>query len=143
MSKVKELKVNTGDILVEVKNGDVKIGEFSFNPADPDITRRYEKVVGVLESYKFSKDPSMEEILEFSDTLKDQFDYLLNNKVSDALFARCNPLTPLTDGEFYCVKVLDGIADMIAEESTQRFAEKKERIAKATAKYRNEEKVNE
>lgn len=144
MSKVRELNVDTGNIVVKVKdNNGVEIGEFCFNPSDPDITRRYEEVVKVLESYKFDEDPSMEELLKFSDELKDQFDYLFNYKVSDALFAKCNPLTPLADGEFYCVKVLDGLADLIAEVSSERLAGKKARINAATAKYRKEEKKNE
>ena len=85
MSKVRELNVDTGNIVIKVKDNGVEIGEFCFNPSDPDITRRYKEVVKVLESYKFDEDPSMEELLKFSDELKDQFDYLFNYKVSRVL----------------------------------------------------------
>lgn len=133
--KMLKLSVDTGSVLIEVEDRGEKIGEFRFNPADIDIVRRYEKVADFLDRSQISETAGSEEVLEFADKLKEQFDYLLNYKVSDALFAKCNPLTPLANGDFYCEHVLEGIAGMIEKETGQRLAKKKAKIQKATAKY--------
>lgn len=132
MSKTLALNVDTGSILVEVKDKGEKIGEFRFNPCDLDIAKRYEKVADVLSNLKVSDDPDMDEVFAFSDKIKEQFDYLLNYKVSDAIFAKCNPLTPLADGKLYYVKVLDGIVGLFEQTTNQRMS----KINEATAKYR-------
>lgn len=132
MSKTLALNVDTGSILVEVKDKGEKIGEFRFNPCDLDIAKRYEKVADVLSNLKVSDDPDMDEVFAFSDKIKEQFDYLLNYKVSDAIFAKCNPLTPLADGGLYYVKVLDGIVGLFEQTTNQRMS----KINEATAKYR-------
>lgn len=131
MSKTLALNVDTGSILVEVKDKGEKIGEFRFNPCDLDIAKRYEKVADVLSNLKVSDDPDMDEVFAFSDKIKEQFDYLLNYKVSDAIFAKCNPLTPLADGGLYYVKVLDGIVGLFEQTTNQRMS----KINEATAKY--------
>lgn len=130
-----KLSVDTGGMLVEVDDRGEKIGEFRFNPTDLDIVNRYEKVVEYFNSIKFDKDSQPQEVLDFSEKLKEQFDYLLNYKVSDALFAKCNPLTPLVNGDFYCEHVLEGIAGLIEKEMGKRLAKKKAKIQRATAKY--------
>lgn len=135
MSKPMVLNVDTGSVLVEVRDRNEKIGEFRYNPSDIDIAQRYEQVAKNLEDAKISDNPDVEEVFAFSNMIKDQFDYLLNYKVSDALFAKCNPLTPLSDGEFYCVRVLDGIVKLFEDTTNQRIARKKAKINKATAKY--------
>lgn len=132
MSKTLALNVDTGSILVEVKDKGEKIGEFRFNPCDLDIAKRYEKVADVLSNLKVSDDPDMDEVFAFSNKIKEQFDYLLNYKVSDAIFVKCNPLTPLADGELYYVKVLDGIVGLFEQTTNQRMS----KINEATAKYR-------
>lgn len=132
MSEKMTLNVDTGTVLVEVKDKNEKIGEFYFNPTDLDIARRYEKVAENLGNIPRSENPELEEVFAFSDKIKEQFDYLLNYKASDAIFAKCNPLTPLADGEFYYIRVLDGLIGLLERETNQRIA----RINKATAKYR-------
>lgn len=132
MSETMRLNVDTGSVLIEVMDRDEKIGEFRFNPCDLDIAKRYEQVAKTFENMKVSENPDMEEVFAFSDKIKEQFDYLLNYKVSDAIFAKCNPLTPLSDGEYYYIRVLDGIVGLFEKTTNQRTA----RINKATAKYR-------
>lgn len=132
MSETMKLNVDTGSVLIEVMDRDEKIGEFRFNPCDLDITKRYEQVAKTFDNMKVSENPDMEEVFAFSDKIKEQFDYLLNYKVSDAIFAKCNPLTPLSDGEYYYIRVLDGIVGLFEKTTNQRTA----KINKATAKYR-------
>lgn len=133
--KALKLSVDTGSVLIEVDDRGEKIGEFRFNPADIDIVKRYEKVEEYFNSIKVDENASAEEVLAFTDRIKEQFDYLLNYKVSDSLFSKCNPLTPLANGDFYCENVLDGIANIIENTMNQRLEKKKAKIQKATAKY--------
>lgn len=133
--KALKLSVDTGSVLIDIEDRGEKIGEFRFNPADIDIVRRYEKVAEYLDNTKIEESAGAEEVLAFTDKIKEQFDYLMNYKVSDALFAKCNPLTPLANGDFYCEHVLEGIAGLIEKEMGQRIAKKKAKIQKATAKY--------
>lgn len=133
--KILKLSVDTGSVLIDIEDRGEKIGEFRFNPADIDIVRRYEKVAEFLDNTNLSQDAGAEEVLAFTDKIKEQFDYLLNYKVSNALFAKCNPLTPLANGDFYCEHVLEGIAGLIESVMGQRIAKKKAKIQKATAKY--------
>ena len=132
MSEKMTLNVDTGSVLIAVMDRDEKIGEFRFNPYDLDIIKRYEQVAKILENLRASENPGPKEVLAFGDKIKEQFDYLFNYKVSDAIFAKCNPLTPLSDGEFYYIRVLDGIVGLMEKAANQRTA----KISEATAKYR-------
>ncbi|MDO4272709.1 MAG: hypothetical protein Q4D16_03495 [Eubacteriales bacterium] len=133
--KTLKLSVDTGSVLVDIEDRGEKIGEFRFNPADIDIVRRYEKMAEYLDNAEIGENVGAEEILAFTDKIREQFDYLLNYKVSDTLFAKCNPLTPLANGDFYCEHILEGIEGLIEKEMGQRIAKKKAKIQKATAKY--------
>ena len=135
MNEPMVLNVDTGSVLVEVKDAGEKIGEFRFNPSDIDIIKRYEKVVECLDSMKISENPDIDEVFSYTDKIKEQFDYLLNYKASDVLFAKCNPLTPLANGDFYCESVLNGIGNLIENVTNQRVEKKKAKVRKATAKY--------
>ena len=132
-----ELKVDTGAVtvpIVDEKDGEL-IGEFKFNPNDLDIVKRYEKVVEALESINLEEDADGDAILKVSDEIKVQIDYLLNYSVSSEIFAKCNPLTLTTDGDFFVEKVIEGIASLIEKVMDQRLKKKKAKIQKATAKY--------
>lgn len=130
-----QLNVDTGSILIEINDRGEKMGEFRFNPSDLDIVKRYEDVVEYLKGVTLGENAGAEEVLAFSEKIKEQFDYLLNYKVSDIIFAKCNPLTPLANGDFYCENVLEGIAGIIEQSTNQRVEQKKAKIRKATAKY--------
>lgn len=51
------------------------------------------------------------------------------------MFAVCNPLTLVSDGDFYVEKVLEGIGNLIEQVTNQRLEKKKTKIQKATAQY--------
>lgn len=133
--EIMKLTVDTGSVLVEINDKGEKIGSFRFNPNDLDIVRRYENVLKQLEEVKISDDANAEEILKVSDEIKNLMDYLLNYKVSDEIFCRCNPLSPTTNGDFYVENVLEGIAGLVEDTMNARLEKKKARIQKATAKY--------
>lgn len=129
------LSVDTGSILVNIDDkGDI-IGQFRFNPADLDIVKRYKSVINAMNSIELSENPSDEEIFAATDEIKKQFDYLLNYNVSDEIFKKANPLTPVANGDFYCENVLEGIRGIIEKKTEERLEKKTAKIQKATAKY--------
>ena len=129
------LNVDTGAVEVEIRDRGETIGTFMFNPNDVDIVKRYEHVMEALQKMKITEDGGEEEIFKVSDEIKKQIDYLLNYKVSDSIFCKCNPLTLTTSGDFYCEDVLEKIAGIIENVTKQRIDKKKAKIRKATAKY--------
>lgn len=130
-----KLSVDTGSILVDIDDKGEIIGRFRFNPNDPDILKRYEKVIESLETINVTENADADEIFRISDILKEQINYLLNYNVSDELFAKCNPLTLTSNGDFYVENIIDGIVGIIERTTDSRLKMKRAKIQKATAKY--------
>ena len=123
------LKVDTGAVTVDVENENgKKIGEFEFVPTDTDIVNRYGSVVEFFNNVSFNENEGNEEIRE-------QFDHLFNYPVSDSIFGKCGPLTPVQNGDFFFEVVLDGIRSIIEKVTNERIEKKMKKIRKATAKY--------
>lgn len=130
-----KLSVDTGAVVIDIDDRGERIGQFRFNPSDLDIVKRYGKVVEALSNIDIPEDPGEDEIFRISDEIKKQFDYLLNYEVSKEIFAKCNPLTPISNGDLYCENVLEGIAGIIEKTMNERISKKQANIRKATAKY--------
>lgn len=133
MSEALKLTVDTGAVEVAVEDKGGVIGTFMFNPTDMDIVKRYDEIVKKLED--LTADEKFEDLLEISDQLKEYMDYLLGYNVSDALFAKCNPLSLTTNGDLYFEVVLDGIVGLIEKTMETRVKKKQARIKRATSKY--------
>ncbi|MFR3938638.1 MAG: hypothetical protein ACLTY8_02845 [Lachnospiraceae bacterium] len=131
------LKVDTGAVTVDVENENgKKIGEFEFVPTDTDIVNRYGSVVEFFNNVSFNENEGNEEIVKkFSSQIRDQFDHLFNYPVSDSIFSKCGPLTPVQNGDFFFEVVLDGIRGIIENVTNERVEKKMKKIRKATAKY--------
>lgn len=131
------LKVDTGAVTVDVENENgKKIGEFEFIPTDTDIVNRYGSVVEFFNNVSFNENEGNEEIVKkFSSQIRDQFDHLFNYPVSDSIFSKCGPLTPVQNGDFFFEVVLDGIRGIIENVTNERVEKKMKKIRKATAKY--------
>lgn len=131
------LKIDTGAVTVDVENENgKKIGEFEFVPTDTDIVNRYGSVVEFFNNVSFNENEGNEEIVKkFSSQIRDQFDYLFNYPVSDSIFSRCGPLTPVQNGDFFFEVVLDGIRGIVEKVTNERVEKKMKKIRKATAKY--------
>ena len=128
-------KVKTGALNVVLTNeDDTEIGRFSFNPVDLNIIRRYEEVVANLEKMEVPEDATEKDILELSDRLEEQIDYLLNSKASKSVFAICNPLTLTESGDFFIENIIVEIADVIEQVTDQRIKKKQAKIKRATSK---------
>lgn len=131
-----KVKVNTGAVNVIIGDEfNEEIGSFKFIPTDLDIVDRYEKAIEEFENITLSDDADFSEFKKISDQIKDIFDYLLNYKVSDTLFKVCNPLTPISNGDFYFEACLETIGNIVEETLDKRLAKKKARIQKVTSKY--------
>lgn len=129
-------KVKTGALNVILTNeNDEEIGRFPFNPVDLNIVRRYEEVVANLEKMELPEDATEQDILELSDKLEGQIDYLLNSKASKSVFAICNPLTLTESGDFFIENIIVEIADIIEQVTDQRIKKKQAKIKRATSKY--------
>ena len=131
------LKVDTGAVTVDVENENgKKIGEFEFVPTDTDIVNRYGSVVEFFNNVSFNENEGNEEIVKkFSSQITEQFDHLFNYPVSDSIFSKCGPLTPVQNGDFFFEVVLDGIRSIIEKVTNERIEKKMKKIRKATAKY--------
>lgn len=139
------LKVDDGSRLVEIHNVDDEVvGEFRFNPTDFDIMKRFDVVINELEAVEIPDIPDTEDeesrelirvIDELSEKVKKSFDYLLNYKTSDEIFAKCNPFTITSKGNMYCEDVIEGIANLIKQTMDKNFNKRSAKIKKATAKY--------
>ena len=111
------------------------LGQLEFIPTDSDIIRRYKEVVEKFNSMKIGENPTEDDILSFSDTVKEQVNYLLNYDVSASIFSICGPLTVVTSGDFFFENVMDAVATAIESVMKQRVEKKMEKVRRATAKY--------
>ena len=129
-----KLTLTTGDIRYQLVNeyGE-NIGVLQFNPVDIDILNRFDKVQEHFMTLKYPSNLTLEQIFDLTDDIKEQFDYLLNRKVSEQLFDKCNPLSPLPDGSFFFVSVLEKIAQIIKEQADERTEIFNKKIEKAIA----------
>lgn len=129
-------KVKTGALNVILTNeNDEEIGKFSFNPTDLNIVKRYDEVLKNLNSMEISEDATEEDIMELSEKLEKQVDYLLNTKSSKEIFSVCNPLTLTESGDFYIENIITEIASVIEEVTDKRIEKKVAKIKRATSKY--------
>lgn len=119
---------------IEIKNtaGEVT-GGFFFNPADVDLLKRAEKVVKFFETAEVPTDA--EGLMKLNDDIRGQFDYLLGDSASGALFEYASPIDLREDGSWYCEYVLDVIIPFIEGEFNTRIKRANDRISKHTRKY--------
>lgn len=132
-----KLTVDTGAVNIAVQDeadGSV-IGSFKFIPTDMDIIRRYGKVVDYFNGVTFPENPSEEEYLKLDDEIRGQLDYLLNGSVSEGVFAKCAPLTMISNGDFFFETIIEGIGKLIEKTMKTRIDKKMKRVKAATSKY--------
>lgn len=141
MTQEKRLELvikDSGFVTVPIIDRDgSELGSFKFNPNDFDILKRYEHVVKELENLEVPENAGEEALFAVSDKIKELLDYLLNFKVSQDIFAICNPLSLTGDGDFFAERIIEGIGGLIESTMNQRLAKKQAKIRKATEKYHN------
>lgn len=129
------LSIDSGAMNIPVNDNGEIIGYIKFNPNDFDIIKRYDGVVETLNNISLSAEATPEELLKVSDQVKEQIDILLGYPVSEVIFSKCNPFTPVTNGDFFFENVLDGLVNLIERTMNQRLEKKRKKIQAATAKY--------
>lgn len=131
-----KIVIDTGSVVFDIEDAKGRIlGQLEFIPTDSDIIRRYKEVVEKFNSMKIEENPTEDDILSFSDTVKEQVNYLLNYDVSASIFSICGPLTVVTSGDFFFENVMDAVATAIESVMKQRVEKKMEKVRRATAKY--------
>jgi hypothetical protein len=121
---------------IEIVNSKKEVtGGFWWNPSDLDIVKRCEKVMKFFEDMKIPEQGGEAAIFAVSDTIKEQFDYLISPGASEELFKHCNPLSPREDGTLYAEYVLSVIVKFIESEMNVRVKKTTSRIDKYTKKY--------
>lgn len=134
---------------VRIKRADGKIlSEFYFNPSDANIVERYDEFVdGMKElSEKIKNYENIKEknnniektktaLKEISMEIGEKVNKLLNEEVSDKIFNVMGPLTPLPDGDYYFVFIIDQIGIKIKNATGQRLNKMEMKIKKHTSKY--------
>lgn len=108
--------------------------KLTFNPSDPDIVNRFEKIVKDINDKNFNGD-SAEQIKEINEFLVEKMSELLNRDTSEELFGRQCPTAILGDGDMFIDKLFDIIPKIIEERTDARIEKKMKKIKQATAKY--------
>jgi len=138
MAENYKLKIDTGAITIPVQDEDgEELGSIKFNPADMDIIVRYQNGIDQFSNIELSNDENLtiEEYKSVCDQIKAIYDYIFAYNVSEVVFAKSSPLTPLKNGEFYCENVLNGMIGIVEKVIDKRIEKKMAKIKKATSKY--------
>ena len=121
------IKIDDGFKTYDIVNQDDKLlGQFSFNPSDTDIVKRYNKAVNdfqtVFEEIGNIKDESnIEEVLAKLDEKTAMFiDSIFNANVSKNFFSIMGPFSPLASGQFFVESVIEAIGQAIQAETGER-----------------------
>lgn len=122
---------------IEIVNSEGEVtGWFWWNPSDLDIVKRCEKVMDFFEHMQVpQKGDTTETLFALSDTIKQQFDYLISPGASESLFKYANPLSPREDGSLFAEYVLKQLVSFIESELNIRMKKTTANIEKYTAKY--------
>lgn len=126
-------------IRIKDYNGKV-LSEFSFNPSDANIVKRYENFVDSfsdltkdIAGYEEKKDTEKLELINKS--IHEKVNYLLNTDAADSIFSVMGALSPLPSGDYYFTFILEQIAQKIQSATGSRIQKMDMKIKKHTAKY--------
>ena len=125
---------------IENKNGKV-LGEFSFNPSDTNIVKRYEEVKAYYEGLKKKYEDGLaitegsELVLELEKEFSEKMNYLFNSDVSQDFFGIMGAFSVLPSGKLFAETVIETIGQAIKKELKCRLKNTNAKIRKATEKY--------
>ena len=136
------IKINDGFKTYDIQNQDGKLlGQFSFNPADTNIIKRYndavEKFSSIFDEIKeMGEEPDTTELFEKLDKKTyELIDGIFNADVSSNFFNVMGPFSPLTSGEFFVASVIGAIGQALEAEIGERVKKVNSKINKHTSKY--------
>lgn len=136
------IKINDGFKTYDIQNQDGKLlGQFSFNPADTNIIKRYndavEKFSSIFDEIKeMGEEPDTTELFEKLDKKTyELIDGIFNADVSSNFFNVMGPFSPLASGEFFVASVIGAIGQALEAEIGERVKKVNSKINKHTSKY--------
>lgn len=136
------IKINDGYKTYDIVNQEDKLlGQFSFNPSDTNIIKRYndaiEKFENVFEEFKgMDESTETEEIIKKLDEKTcELIDGIFNADVSSNFFNIMGPFSPLASGQFYVATVIEAIGQALEAEIGERVKKMRSKINKHTSKY--------
>ena len=129
--------IDDGSKTYAIKNKSGKVvGNFTFNPADTNIVKRYDEAVKRIESLKTSDYPDTTDgLLRLSEDVKKEIDYIIGYD-SGPFFEITGVMSPLVTGEFYFENVLGAIGKVIEIEMGKRVEKVRFKARKYSGKYR-------
>lgn len=139
----REIIIDDGLRTYDIKNKEGKLlGQFSFNPSDTNIVKRYKEVVRFFDTVDYTKYEKSEENEDIGDNLNtideivyEKFDYLLNSEASKDFFSIMGPFTPLESGMYFLESVINAIGQAIQSETGARVQKLQKKVKKYTSKY--------
>ena len=104
--------------------------EFSLNPGDVGVARRYTEAVAEIKKYTIpNTEDSKNDVLEAERYLTGRFSYILGYDVEKDLFGRYSPLATFPDGFFFQL-----LLPLIGREIGAEVKERSKKIEKQIAK---------
>lgn len=137
VKNIQELSIDDGSRCYRIKNLYGKeLGIVVINPADINISKRYEEVFASFENLASGLDGhnNSEKVDMAERAIKEKLDYLLGDGVSEQFFKILSPFTPLASGAFYVESVINAIAAVIEKEMDVRLKKVTARVQKYTKK---------
>lgn len=132
----RQIKLDDREYIEIVNSAGQVTGGFYWNPSDLDIVKRCEKVMDFFEHMEVTeKDDRTSMLFALSDTIRQQFDYLISPGASETLFKYANPLSPREDGSLYAEYVLMQIVAFIESELDIRMRKTTKKIEQYTKDY--------
>ena len=126
----------------DIQNKEGKIlGQFSFNPGDTGIVKRYNKALENFEKVfseidKIEDDAELEQYIDALDAKVYEFvDSIFDADIASNFFSIMGPFSLLESGSFFVENVLDVIGSVIQSETGERVQKLDKKIKKHTAKY--------
>lgn len=132
----RQIRIDDREYIEIVNSSGEVTGGFYWNPSDMDIVKRCEDVIDFFGNMEIpEKDTKTDTLFALSDTIKQQFDYLISPGASDILFKYANPLSPREDGSLYAEYVLKQIVAFIESELDVRMRKTTDKIREYTKDY--------
>ena len=122
------IKINDGFKTYDIQNQDGKLlGQFSFNPADTNIIKRYNDAVENADTAEVYK--------KLDEKTYELIDGIFNADVASNFFQIMGPFSPLANGEFFVASVIGAIGQALESELGERVKKVNSKINKHTSKY--------
>ena len=120
----KQIKIDDGLMVYDVVNQNgTKIGEFSFNPYDTGLAKRFVEVLTNIKTMKINfenNDDNLAGFIELQKEVEAQMKYLLGNESANVFFDVMGAFSLLPSGELYIEHIVSIIGKLLKDEAAKR-----------------------